>query len=198
VAERISRFHAELRPVLVGTDSVADSETLSQRLRARGIAHEVLNARNDSVEAAIIARAGSAGAVTVSTNMAGRGTDIVLASDVAARGGLHVMCCQHNGARRLDRQIEGRAARQGDPGSVETWLALDAGLFRRGGWLGALARRLAGPHKNGSLPWPLQMVRAMVRWPQLMQERRDAAQRRRLALHDREWDRRATFAPPVE
>ena len=198
VAERISRFHTEKRPVLVGTDSVADSETLSHQLSARGIAHEVLNARHDSVEASIIAHAGSSGAVTVSTNMAGRGTDIVLEADVAARGGLHVMCCQHNGARRLDRQIEGRAARQGDPGSVETWLALDAGLFRRSSWLGALVRRLAGLHKNGVLPWPRHMVRAMVRWPQWMQERRDAAQRRRLALHEREWDRRATFAPPVE
>ena len=122
---------AQARPVLIGTDSIADSEALVARVsRPCGIAHAVLNARQDSAEAAIVARAGEAGAVTVATNMAGRGTDIALDAGVAASAaGCTCICCQHNGSRRLDRQLAGRCARQGDPGSVETWLALDGGLF---------------------------------------------------------------------
>lgn len=122
VVARVGQLVGSGRPVLIGTDSVADSEQLSRRLTAVGLRHCVLNARNDADEAAIVARAGEARNVTVTTNMAGRGTDIALGAGVAQIGGLHVICCQHNASARIDRQLHGRCARQGDPGSVETIL----------------------------------------------------------------------------
>ena len=137
VAARVAELHGAGRPVLVGTDSVADSEALARRLGEAGLPHAVLNARHDRDEARIVAQAGARGAITVATNMAGRGTDIPLADGVAELGGLHIICCQLNAARRIDRQLAGRAARQGDRGSVETWLSLDAPLLAR-----ALPRRL--------------------------------------------------------
>ena len=126
VARRCAEVVAEGRPVLVGTATVAESEQLSRRLDAAGIEHALLNARQDGDEAAIVAQAGVAGRVTVATSMAGRGTDIALGPGVAARGGLHVILCQHNNARRIDLQFIGRAARRGAAGSSETWLSLQA------------------------------------------------------------------------
>ena len=129
VTTRAAELHQSGRPVLIGTDSVADTQTLSRQLTEAGLPHTVLNANHDRDEAHIIENAGCRGAITVATNMAGRGTDIPLAPGVAELGGLHVISCQLNGARRIDRQLAGRSARQGDPGSVETWLALDAPLL---------------------------------------------------------------------
>lgn len=113
------------RPVLIGTGSVADSETLSRILTRAGIDHQLLNARQDRQEALIVALAGQKGQVTVATNMAGRGTDIRLAEGVARLGGLNVLstCC--NEAGRIDRQLFGRCARQGDPGTYQTFLSLE-------------------------------------------------------------------------
>ena len=142
------------RPVLVGTRTVQASEALSARLAARGIDHVVLNARQDRDEAAIVERAGMAGQVTVATNMAGRGTDIALGPGVAERGGLHVILTEYHESARIDRQLFGRSARQGDRGSAQALVALDDGLFtshaprlvrafsprlRAGGRLGAFA-----------------------------------------------------------
>ena len=134
------------QPVLVGTTSVETSEFLSDRLRKRGVQHQVLNARNHESEAFIIAQAGRAGAVTVSTNMAGRGTDIVLGGAdtdredwpaehdrVIALGGLHVIGTEHHEARRVDNQLRGRAGRQGDPGSSQFFVALEDELMQRFG-----------------------------------------------------------------
>ncbi len=118
------------RPVLIGTRTVQASEQLSAVLAARGIDHVVLNARQDSTEASTIARAGEAGRVTVATNMAGRGTDILLGHGVAARGGLHVILTEYHESPRIDRQLFGRSARQGDPGSGQAIVALDDELFR--------------------------------------------------------------------
>jgi len=114
VIGEITRLHNTGRPVLVGTASVEESERLS---RALGVPHHVLNARNEEAEAAIIARAGTRGAVTVSTNMAGRGVDIQLGPGVAELGGLHVIGTNRHESRRIDNQLRGRAGRQGDPGS---------------------------------------------------------------------------------
>lgn len=138
------------RPVLIGTRTVSASEQVSAALGARGIAHVVLNARQDSGEADLVARAGEAGRVTVATNMAGRGTDILLAEGIAARGGLHVILTEYNESRRIDRQLIGRCARQGDPGSFETIVALDDEIFvthapRLSRWLGALATKRGLP-----------------------------------------------------
>ncbi|HID07507.1 MAG TPA: hypothetical protein EYP10_10220, partial [Armatimonadetes bacterium] len=131
VVRQVHHECARNRPVLIATESVADSETLSCHLDAANIPHVVLNARQDAEEAKIVAQAGKAGAVTVATNMAGRGTDIRIDANVAAHGGLHVISCQLNGTRRIERQLHGRCARQGKPGSVETILSLHEPLFRQ-------------------------------------------------------------------
>jgi preprotein translocase subunit SecA len=126
VVLRAQEIHARGGAVLIGTDSVSDSQALSQRLDAAGLAHVVLNARQDQHEAHVIATAGQPGRITVATNMAGRGTDIALSEDVARNGGLHVVLCQANASRRVDRQFTGRAARRGEPGSCETLLSLES------------------------------------------------------------------------
>jgi preprotein translocase subunit SecA len=140
VIEEIVKAHAKGQPVLVGTASVADSERVSNRLKTRGVPHHVLNARNDAQEARIIAQAGSLGAVTISTNMAGRGTDIILGGNpptdggrVRELGGLYVIgTCRHE-ARRIDHQLRGRAGRQGDPGRSRFFLSFDDDLLVRFG-----------------------------------------------------------------
>jgi preprotein translocase subunit SecA len=119
--------HQSNQPVLVGTSSVEESERLSARLR--GVPHEVLNARNEEAEASIVARAGEAGAVTISTNMAGRGVDIRLGAGVAELGGLHVIGTNRHESERIDRQLRGRAGRQGDPGSSQFFVSLQDPLF---------------------------------------------------------------------
>jgi preprotein translocase subunit SecA len=134
--EEIRSVHETGRPILVGTASVEDSESLSRRLQTAGIPHSVLNARNDEVEAQIIARAGILGAVTISTNMAGRGTDIVLGEKVAELGGLYVIGTTRHEARRIDNQLRGRAGRQGDPGSSRFFISLEDELLVRFGVAG--------------------------------------------------------------
>ncbi|MGH7229220.1 MAG: preprotein translocase subunit SecA [Nitrospiraceae bacterium] len=129
VADTIQRVHDEGRPVLVGTRSVAASEQLSALLFTRGLPHQVLNARQDLKEAAIVARAGEPRRITVATNMAGRGTDIRLSPGVAIRGGLHVIATERHDAGRIDRQLFGRCGRQGDPGTYEVCLSLEDELM---------------------------------------------------------------------
>jgi preprotein translocase subunit SecA len=133
VADRAATLGAEGRAVLVGTESVQQSEALAAVLRARGLQPVVLNARQDREESEVIGRAGEAGRLTVATSMAGRGAHIALAPEVLARGGLHVILCQLNASPRIDRQFLGRTGRQGQPGSCETWVALDYPLL--GKWL---------------------------------------------------------------
>jgi preprotein translocase subunit SecA len=130
VVERIKTLHAEGRPMLIGTRSVATSEHLSTLLRAAGIVHVVLNARQDREEAQIVSRAGERGRITVATNMAGRGTDIKLEAGVAQIGGLHVLATERHEAGRIDRQLYGRAGRQGDFGSYEAVTSLEDELFK--------------------------------------------------------------------
>ena len=127
IVRQIRDVHATGQPVLIGTGSVAESERLSRALRE--IPHHVLNARNEAEEAAIVARAGEPGAVTVSTNMAGRGVDIRLAPGVAELGGLHVIGTNRHESRRIDHQLRGRAGRQGDPGSSEFFVSLEDPLI---------------------------------------------------------------------
>jgi preprotein translocase subunit SecA len=129
VLREIREAHAKGQPVLVGTASVEESETLSALLT--DVPHEVLNARHDEHEAAIIARAGERGSVTVSTNMAGRGTDIVLGDGVAELGGLYVIGANKHESRRIDNQLRGRAGRQGDPGRSQFFVSLEDDLMAR-------------------------------------------------------------------
>ncbi len=126
----IERLHRAGRALLIGTPSVHASESLGQSLRELGIKCHILNALFLDLEAAIVAEAGQPGRVTIATNMAGRGTDIHLHNDVRANGGLHVIATEMHSSRRIDRQLVGRAARQGDPGSYQFWLSLEDELFR--------------------------------------------------------------------
>ncbi|QDU70372.1 preprotein translocase subunit SecA [Mucisphaera calidilacus] len=131
VVEEIRQLHATGRPVLIGTRSVEASEKLSSLLAAQGIHHEVLNAVRHAEEAAIVARAGERGRVTVATNMAGRGTDIKLSRGVAELGGLAVIATERHESGRVDRQLFGRAGRQGDPGSAVCFVSLEDELIKR-------------------------------------------------------------------
>ena len=128
--EEIVELHAKGQPVLVGTTSIAQSEDLSDMLKRQGVTHKVLNAKFHEMEAQIIAQAGQASAVTIATNMAGRGTDIVLGEGVPAIGGLHIIGTERHESRRIDNQLRGRSGRQGDAGSSRFYLSLEDDLMR--------------------------------------------------------------------
>ncbi len=133
VVEEIKARHEKGQPVLVGTIAIEKSEALHDMLERTGVPHEVLNAKNHEKEAQIIARAGEKGAVTIATNMAGRGTDIKLGEAVIETGGLHILGTERHEARRIDNQLRGRAGRQGDPGSSQFFVSLEDELMRRFG-----------------------------------------------------------------
>ena len=139
VIDRIVELSNAGRPVLVGTTDVETSELLSRMLRMRGIRHNVLNAKEHAREAEIVAQAGQTSAVTIATNMAGRGTDIKLSDDVKAAGGLAIIGTERHDSRRVDRQLRGRAGRQGDPGSSTFYISLEDKLMRLFG-----SERIAG------------------------------------------------------
>ena len=139
VIERIVDLTSKGRPVLVGTTDVETSELLSRMLRMRGIRHNVLNAKEHAREAEIVAQAGQSSTVTIATNMAGRGTDIKLSPEVKAAGGLAIIGTERHDSRRVDRQLRGRAGRQGDPGSSTFYLSLEDKLMRLFG-----SERIAG------------------------------------------------------
>jgi preprotein translocase subunit SecA len=128
--EEIKDCHQRGQPVLVGTTSIEKSERLSRALKREGIKHEVLNAKHHEKEAEIVAQAGQSGVVTIATNMAGRGVDIVLGSGVVEQGGLHILATERHEARRIDNQLRGRSGRQGDPGTSRFYLSLEDDLLR--------------------------------------------------------------------
>jgi preprotein translocase subunit SecA len=130
VAAEVRQRHATGQPVLLGTANIAKNELLSQLLTQEKVPHQVLNAKNNELEAAIVAGAGQRGAVTLATNIAGRGTDIVLGEGVTDLGGLHVIGTERNESRRIDNQLRGRAGRQGDPGSTRFYVSLEDDLMR--------------------------------------------------------------------
>ncbi|MEW6664094.1 MAG: preprotein translocase subunit SecA [Thermodesulfobacteriota bacterium] len=162
VAERVGEIHEKGRPVLIGTRSVAASEKTSGMLSGMGLAHQVLNAKQDREEAEIISRAGGMGCITIATNMAGRGTDIRLGPGVEEKGGLHVILTERHEAGRIDRQLAGRCGRLGDPGSHEAILSLEDPIVRsRGcGIAGRLARRFPVPRSS---VWTWLAKRGIVR-----------------------------------
>lgn len=192
VVHHIREVHLQERPVLVGTRSVADSEHLSTLLDNEGLAHQVLNARQDAKEAEIVARAGEKGCITVATNMAGRGTDIPLGEGVADIGGLHIIATERNEARRIDRQLYGRCGRQGDPGSYQTILSLDDELLHH--HLGESIRRFLGRliHKDRIASQRLGLL--TMRLAQSARERRYLRMRRDLLQMDEQLGRLLAFS----
>lgn len=133
VVDEIVKRHKNGQPVLVGTVSIENSEKLSEMLKKKGVQHQVLNAKYHREEAEIVSKAGQPKAVTIATNMAGRGTDILLGPGVAELGGLHIIGTERHESRRIDNQLRGRAGRQGDPGSSQFYLSLEDELMRRFG-----------------------------------------------------------------
>jgi preprotein translocase subunit SecA len=165
VIEEIQTAHAAGRPVLVGTLTIEESERLAGKLRDAGVVCQILNAKNDAMEAAIVARAGARGAVTISTNMSGRGTDIRLGGEddhahVAALGGLYVIGTNRHESRRVDLQLRGRAGRQGDPGESRFFVSLEDDLLVRYGIEALIAGRVAA--RNSGEPIDHPVLRAEI------------------------------------
>lgn len=175
------------RPVLIGTCSVESSEYLSRLLSEAGLPHRVLNARQDAEEAEMVAAAGQAGSLMVATNMAGRGTDIKLGPGIAERGGLHIILTAFSESSRIDRQLYGRAGRQGDPGSAEAIVAMDDELFVQN-----LPENLRFLLKLGLVNsvW----VSMLTYLAQSRAERRNARIREQTLVSDRQIDRMLAFA----
>ncbi len=184
VADRARAVAAEGRAVLVGTRSVEASELLSRLLNVQGVPHTVLNARQDKAEAEAVAQAGQPGRITVATNMAGRGTDIRLPPEVEARGGLHVILTEFHESSRVDRQLFGRSARQGNPGSVEAIVSLEDELFRR---FTPNLRRLVLPAQAARSKPNTFLFRGLVVYAQLKAERLNRKTRLETIRRDRQW-----------
>ena len=191
VVEEVQRVHAGGRSILIGTRSVEASEQLSRRLTEAGLEHQVLNAVRHEEEAHVVEGAGQPGRITVATNMAGRGTDIKLHPDVAAAGGLHVIATERHESGRVDRQLFGRAARQGDPGSGVAITSCEDELIRRYarssmGWM----LRSAAATGAGAGPLTRAMLKAVQRRAQAM-----AARQRAGVLRSDDWlDEQLGFA----
>jgi preprotein translocase subunit SecA len=162
IAVLAGQMQALRRPVLIGTRSIDVSELLSQRLAQAGVKHDVLNARDPAKEAPIVASAGERGQVTVATNMAGRGTDIRLGAEVAELGGLFVIGTEMHDSARIDRQLAGRCARQGDPGSFQQFLSLEDELLERA-FGKEVTARLVAAHRRALDEDPLKATGAISR-----------------------------------
>jgi preprotein translocase subunit SecA len=191
VVDRAVELSRQGRAVLIGTRSVEASELLGARLAERGIDHAVLNARQDRQEAEIVAQAGQPGRITVATNMAGRGTDIKLAPEVAESGGLHVILTEFHESARVDRQLFGRCARQGKPGSVEALVSLEDDLFTRyASTLCTFTTFVAA--RRGSVP--PQLLNLLVRYAQGMAEHQSARTRLLTLKQDRKLQDQLAFS----
>jgi preprotein translocase subunit SecA len=173
VAEEIVRLNKKEVPVLIGTRSIERSERLSALLNKAGIEHQILNAKNHEIEAQIVAQAGQPGRVTVATNMAGRGTDIKLGGGVAEKGGLHVIGTERHESLRIDRQLAGRCARQGDPGHAQFFVSLEDEIIEAFGEKPAarLRKRYKGQGELTSASWRRLVFAAQARKER--QHRRD-------------------------
>jgi preprotein translocase subunit SecA len=194
VVEEVARCLARGQPVLVGTRSVQASKAVSVALAAAKITHRVLNALQTADEADLIARAGKPRAVTVATNMAGRGTDIPVDPALIERGGLHVILTEWHESARIDRQLFGRCARQGDPGSCRAIVSLDDEIIQRHGE--GVARWVARRWPVGAVPqWGIRLLRNRV---QAMAERVNAAQRRATMQQDRLMQIQLAFSGTAE
>ncbi len=183
IVDEVREMHATGRPVLIGTRSIDKSELLSRLLTEVGIAHEVLNANKVAEEAEIVARAGGRGCVTVATNMAGRGTDVKLSSEIEKIGGMHVICTEMHDAARIDRQLIGRCGRQGDRGSYRQFLSLDDDILKTG--LGNdRAEKLKS--KGEITEGPVNRFAKLFRKAQIKVERKHFRDRMVLLHHEKE------------
>ena len=194
--DRVAELYALHRPILIGTCSVAESEEVSAWLTQAGYPHRVLNANQDKDEAEIIAGAGQQQAITVATNMAGRGTDIALGPGVSELGGLHVIALSSNDSRRIDRQLYGRCARQGDPGSAEAILSLQDHSLQN--FYSSTMLSLMAQCCFGSQYMPEFLGQLAVRIPQLVNEFRQRKMRAKIAEQDKNLSRILAFSGKFE
>ncbi len=196
VVAEICRLHHLGRPLLVGTRSVAASEHLSALVRHAGLEHQVLNAKQDADEADIVSAAGIAASITIATNMAGRGTDIVLGEGVRQIGGLHVIATERHEAARIDRQLAGRCGRQGDPGSYQAILSLEDPLLdgARGGLIAQLLKGM--DFSNLGVMQPL--ARRAISQAQVSVEKYHARIRRELFRQDQQQGNLLSFSGKLE
>lgn len=193
---KVKKLHQLQRPILIGTRSVEESEQVSHWLKSGGIMHRVLNANQNHHEADIIAKAGQLGSITVATNMAGRGTDIILDPQVERLGGLHVIALSRNESRRIDRQLYGRCARQGDSGSAEAILSLqDPSLehFYSSAMLKLMARLC-----SGNKPIPDVIGNLILRFPQQKNEKEQCRIRKLLQKQDHHLQKVLAFSGKFE
>jgi preprotein translocase subunit SecA len=189
LVDRVKELHMQGRPVLIATDSVEQSQQIRELLEKAALRPEILNARHDAHEAVVIAKAGKFGALTVTTQMAGRGTDIRLGDGVANIGGLHVLNLQLNRSTRQDRQVRGRSARQGDPGSYEHWLNAESKSIQERG----LCKLLASAASKVVLFGPILLF-----FYQQNRESEDLKQREQVKRRDQQWAKQLSFAKIVE
>ena len=186
VVDEIRRMHTQGRAVLLGTRSIEASERVSEMLKGLDFEHTVLNAVHHKAEAQIVKEAGQPGAITVATNMAGRGTDIILGPGVEAKGGLHVILTERHTARRIDRQLFGRAGRQGDQGSARAIISLEDDLVTKFAAPAATALRKRYRHRSGALP---RWVVRVFDFAQIRAQRAAFRSRAGVLRHDEELDR---------
>ena len=152
IANLIHECHERKQPVLVGTITIDESEIISKFLKEKGVKHEVLNAKQHAREAEIVTNAGQPGAVTIATNMAGRGTDIKLTDETKSAGGLYIIGTERHESRRIDNQLRGRSGRQGDPGASKFFLSLEDDLMRVSHSLRLLFSFLFQPSVKSNVP----------------------------------------------
>lgn len=194
--DRIDGIFKGNRPILIGTGSVAESETVGAWLKQAGYPHRVLNATQDKNEAEIIAKAGQQKAITVATNMAGRGTDIMLGLGVTKLGGLHIISLNSNESRRIDRQLYGRCARQGDPGSTEAILSLEDPALQH--FYSSAMLKLLSKLCPGTKPIPDFLGRLILRFPQRLNENKQRSIRSQVMRIDRQLSRLLAFSGKLE
>lgn len=193
VVRQVARCHKAGKPVLVATESVAQTNLVANLLQRKGLPHQVLHAVQHAEEAAVVAAGGRSGSIIISTNMAGRGTDIKLDSSAIAAGGLTVIACQLNRARRIDRQLAGRCARRGEPGTVMHWVSLDDSVpvAMLPAWLKTWVVKVPAGHGD----W---LRKQAVFWAQRRAEHRDGVLRDQIAESDRIASRTIGFAGGLE
>ena len=192
IVDHIRQIHQTARPILIGTRSVKSSEHLSELLKAEQLSHQVLNAINHRQEAQIVAQAGKPGMIMVATNMAGRGTDIKLGHSVAKSGGLHVISSEPNESARIDRQLFGRCARQGDPGSSQAIVSLEDEFVSR--YSKNIVKHLIKKYEGVETDISSPFIRGLFRLSQIRAERMALRQRKGVLRTDHWLDEQLGFA----